>query len=47
VEVGVKEVLRISKEAGKEDNGKFFDIYVPGWAEKGGFNAYLGGVLPW
>ncbi|GAD95299.1 hypothetical protein PVAR5_3941 [Paecilomyces variotii No. 5] len=47
VEVGAKEVIRISNEASKEDSGKFFDIHVPGWDSKGGPNTYTGSVLPW
>ncbi|KAJ9359962.1 hypothetical protein DTO027B9_1514 [Paecilomyces variotii] len=47
VEVGAREVIRISKEVSKEDTGKFLDIHVPGWDPKGGPNTYTGGVLPW
>ncbi|KAJ9293158.1 hypothetical protein DTO271G3_8102 [Paecilomyces variotii] len=47
VEVGAREVIRISREVSKEDTGKFLDIHVPGWDPKGGPNTYTGGVLPW
>lgn len=47
VEVGAKEVIRITNEASKEDTGKFLDIRVPGWSSKGGPNTYNGSEIPW
>ncbi|KAK4107249.1 NAD(P)-binding protein [Canariomyces notabilis] len=49
VEVGAKEVVRITNEATKDDNGKFFDINVPQWDSKDSRDAgmYRGSILPW
>lgn len=47
VQTGVDAALDIMDHATKEDNGKFLDIHVPGWAGKGKLNDYPGGVAPW
>lgn len=47
VEVGVKAVLEIVDHATKEKNGKFFDIYVPGWSNEGEYQTYRGEEVPW
>lgn len=40
-------VLDIVFRAGKEDNGKFFNIRVPGWEKAQGLNQYDGAQPPW
>lgn len=41
VETGVKSVLEILSGVGREDNGHFFNIKVPGWEK------YQGEMVPW
>lgn len=41
VETGVKSVLEILSSVGREDNGQFFNIEVPGWEK------YQGEKVPW
>ncbi|KAG9785204.1 hypothetical protein ABEF93_007057 [Exophiala dermatitidis] len=47
VEVGVGAVLDIVEHAAKEQNGKFFDIHVPGDWRLGELQLYQGGEAPW
>ena len=47
VETGVQAVLKIILEANPEMNGKFLNIYVPGWEKASGPNQYDGQELPW
>ncbi|KAL4976243.1 hypothetical protein BDW66DRAFT_159806 [Aspergillus desertorum] len=47
VETGAEKVLDYVKSGGKELNGRFLDIHVPGWENAPGTNQYLGGDAPW
>lgn len=47
VEVGVKAVKDVILSAGREDNGMFLNIRVPGWEDAEGPNQYDGLVQPW
>ncbi|KAL4945721.1 hypothetical protein BDV06DRAFT_229930 [Aspergillus oleicola] len=47
VEVGAKEVVRYVKDGGKELNGRFLNIRVPGWEDNQGPNRYDGEDAPW
>jgi hypothetical protein len=47
VEVGAAATLNIIKEKGKESNGKFFNIIVPGWEDKDVMQRYDGAEVPW
>ncbi|RAH59056.1 short-chain dehydrogenase-like protein [Aspergillus piperis CBS 112811] len=46
-EQSVKGLLDIIVPATQEDNGKFFNIRVPGWEQAEGLNQYDGAVVPW
>ncbi|KAJ5101238.1 hypothetical protein NUU61_003460 [Penicillium alfredii] len=46
VDVGAEKVVDIVQKAGPEQNGKFFDILVPGW-EKLSRARYDGEEIPW
>ena len=45
-EIGAKEVIRITREAGPESTGKFMNLLVPGWEDKLP-NNYDGKEVPW
>ncbi|KAG6805952.1 hypothetical protein H0H93_003768, partial [Arthromyces matolae] len=45
VEVGAAEVAKMAREAGPGYNGRFLNIYVPGW-EGGDRNVYDGKDIP-
>lgn len=47
VEDGSKYLLEKVLAANKDDNGKFFDAYVPTWEFKGGPNRYEGSMIPY
>ena len=47
VAAGASAVLEAVHKAGKEDNGKFYNIRVADWEEKEGLNRYDGLTLPW
>ncbi|PYH30041.1 SDR family oxidoreductase [Aspergillus neoniger CBS 115656] len=46
-EQSVQGLLDIIVPATQEDNGKFFNIRVPGWEQAEGLNQYDGEVVPW
>ncbi|OJI80407.1 hypothetical protein ASPTUDRAFT_178834 [Aspergillus tubingensis CBS 134.48] len=46
-EQSVQGLLDIIVPATQEDNGKFFNIRVPGWEQAEGLNQYDGAVVPW
>ncbi|PWY93008.1 NAD(P)-binding protein [Aspergillus sclerotioniger CBS 115572] len=46
-EQSVQGILDIILPATKEDNGKFFNIRVPGWEKAEGLNQYDGAEVPW
>lgn len=46
VDVGAKEVVRLTLENGIESSGKLLNIRVPGWEGKYP-NSYEGGNPPW
>lgn len=45
-EVGVKDVKRIILEANSSQNGKFFNIRVPGWENNEQNKRYAGEEIP-
>ncbi|RAK88389.1 NAD(P)-binding protein [Aspergillus costaricaensis CBS 115574] len=47
VEVGVKSILEILHEIGRDRNGQFLNIHVPGWENAPGMNQYDGKEVPW
>ena len=47
VDTGVAAVLDIVLTTGKEKNGRFLNILVPGWENNPGMNQYDGKELPW
>ncbi|GFF44564.1 hypothetical protein IFM51744_05849 [Aspergillus udagawae] len=47
VDVGVTSVLDILHRTGKDGNGRFFNIHVPGWENAPGMNQYDGKEVPW
>lgn len=47
VETGARAVLDVIHKHEKEDNGKFYNVRVPGWEEKEGPNQYDGQIVPW
>lgn len=47
VETSVKATLEIVLNVKKEDNGKFFDIDLPGHVNYHGVPLYQGGEYPW
>ncbi|RDH35181.1 short chain oxidoreductase [Aspergillus welwitschiae] len=47
VDTGVAAVLDIVLTTGKEKNGRFLNIHVPGWENNSGMNQYDGKELPW
>lgn len=47
VDVSANATLDIVFRVGKEDNGKFFNILVPGWEQAEGINYYDGAQPPW
>ena len=47
VDVGVKAVLDVILKNGRESNGKFLNIHVPGWENAEGPNQYDGKEVPW
>ncbi|KAL4815052.1 hypothetical protein BDW67DRAFT_186102 [Aspergillus spinulosporus] len=47
VETGAEQVLKYVKNGGKELNGRFLNIHVPGWENAPGPNQYPGGDAPW
>ncbi|RAK89142.1 short-chain dehydrogenase-like protein [Aspergillus costaricaensis CBS 115574] len=46
-EQSVQGLLDIIVPATQENNGKFFNIRVPGWEQAEGLNQYDGEVVPW
>jgi hypothetical protein len=47
VEESSKAISNVVHRVGKEDNGKFFNIHVPGWEHAEGLNQYAGENPPW
>ncbi|EHA22360.1 hypothetical protein ASPNIDRAFT_51025 [Aspergillus niger ATCC 1015] len=47
VDTGVSAVLDAVLTTGKEKNGRFLNILVPGWENNPGMNQYDGKELPW
>jgi hypothetical protein len=47
VETGVGAVLDVLGKTGREGNGRFFNVLVPGWENNPGMNQYDGKELPW
>jgi NAD(P)-dependent dehydrogenase (short-subunit alcohol dehydrogenase family) len=47
VETGAEQVLKCVNNVGKELNGRFLNIHVPGWENAPGPNQYPGGDAPW
>ncbi|RDW68721.1 uncharacterized protein DSM5745_08481 [Aspergillus mulundensis] len=47
VEVGAKEVVRYIRSGGRDLNGRFLNIHVPGWENAPGPNQYDGKDVPW
>ncbi|GKZ66375.1 hypothetical protein AnigIFM50267_011541 [Aspergillus niger] len=47
VDTGVAAVLDAVLTTGKEKNGRFLNILVPGWENNPGMNQYDGKELPW
>ncbi|RAQ71893.1 hypothetical protein COH21_012706 [Aspergillus flavus] len=47
VDVGVTSVRDILHRTGKDGNGRFFNIHVPGWENAPGMNQYDGKEVPW
>ncbi|KAE8420032.1 short chain oxidoreductase [Aspergillus pseudocaelatus] len=47
VETGVSAVLDVLKKTGREGNGHFYNVHVPGWENNPGMNQYDGNELPW
>ncbi|PYI06005.1 short chain oxidoreductase [Aspergillus sclerotiicarbonarius CBS 121057] len=47
VEMGSEATLDVVFKTGREGNGRFFNIHVPGWEKNPGLNQYDGGELPW
>ncbi|KAL4994919.1 hypothetical protein BDV10DRAFT_175759 [Aspergillus recurvatus] len=47
VEVGVSSVLDILHRIGRDGNGRFLNIHVPGWENAPGLNQYDGKEVPW
>ncbi|PYH97416.1 NAD(P)-binding protein [Aspergillus ellipticus CBS 707.79] len=46
VESGAEATLNVIIKTDKEGNGRFFNIYVPGWEMNSGLNQYDGAELP-
>jgi len=47
VETGVRAVIDLILKSGPDQNGKFLNIYIPGWESAPGPNQYDGKELPW
>ncbi|RAK72681.1 SDR family oxidoreductase [Aspergillus fijiensis CBS 313.89] len=47
VATGVGAVLDVLWKTGREGNGRFFNVHVPGWENNPGMNQYDGKELPW
>ncbi|KAL6232363.1 hypothetical protein BDW75DRAFT_247272 [Aspergillus navahoensis] len=47
VQTGAEQVLKYVKDGGKELNGRFLNIHVPGWENAPGPSQYTGGDVPW
>ncbi|KAH8828967.1 hypothetical protein DL96DRAFT_1696015 [Flagelloscypha sp. PMI_526] len=47
VDQSVTAILDIFSNASVEDNGKFFNVHVPGWENAPGLNQYAGGEVDW
>lgn len=47
VDESAKAVLEIVHGVSKADNGKFFNVKVPGWEKAEGLNQYAGGSPAW
>ena len=47
VDASTNAVLDIVFRSGKADNGKFFNVSVPGWEKAEVINRYDGAQLPW
>lgn len=47
VEQSSNAVLDIIFRATTADNGKFFNIHIPGWEKAEGLNQYDGAEVPW
>ena len=44
---GAKAVLEAVHRYGKEENGRFYNVRVPGWEKNEGLNQYDGLCPPW
>lgn len=47
VSAGATAILEAVHKYGKEENGKYFNIRVPGWEHNEGLNRYDGLNPPW
>lgn len=47
VDASANAILDIVFRSGKADNGKFFNVFVPGWEKAEAVNQYDGAQLPW
>ncbi len=47
VEEGSKATLEVVDAAGKDANGKAYNVLVKRWENNPGLNQYGGGVVPW
>ncbi|KAL5051983.1 hypothetical protein BDW71DRAFT_193475 [Aspergillus fruticulosus] len=47
VETSAEAVLKYVRQDGKESNGRYWDVHIPGWENAPEPNKYLGGDAPW
>ena len=47
VNASANAILDIVFRSGKTDNGKFFNVFVPGWEKNEEVNRYDGAELSW
>jgi hypothetical protein len=47
IEEGCRALVTKIMSVTKDDNGKFFDAYIPNWKYKGAPNRYNGAILPY
>ena len=47
VDASANAILDIVFRSGKKDNGKFFNVFAPGWEKNEPVNRYDGAELPW
>ncbi|XHG05982.1 hypothetical protein AWENTII_009194 [Aspergillus wentii] len=46
-ETGAEAVVKTIQNATPAENGRFFNIHVPGWEKHDGLNQYNGSEVPW